>query len=424
MNVGSTPEIEVRSRKLVLGVVALVTATAAAAIWHGTEEARPHDTRAAVRVEPRTDGELAATLALADDVWSDRTEPGSPFVIVLAALHREQLRAIGVPHQVVIEDIDAAAEAERVRLAQRARASSGADWCTEYRDLDELNTHMDLLAKQHPALVSVHSLGSSVEGRPIRDLEISHGGKIRIVLDGGHHAREWISVMVPICIADWLVARHEHDPRVRKLLETVSFHIVPVVNPDGYHFSWTTDRYWRKNRRGGYGVDLSRNYRVGWGEGGSSGDRQSPNFRGEHAFSEPETRAFRELFERNTIAAHIDFHSFSQVIVYPWSHQRAEPPDRDQLAAIADRMTTAMYAAHGEQYKVRPGSSLQVGAGGTAGDWSYGVHGALSFLVELRPSSSSDGGFVLPPEQIVPTRDESLAGVLELAEWLVSHTGE
>jgi carboxypeptidase T len=302
--------------------------------------------------------------------------------------------------------------AERVRLAARA----SRDFYAEYRDLDELTARMDALAAAHPDLARVQTLGASVEGRPIRALEITHGGSIGVVVDGGHHAREWISVMVPMCIADRLVASYASDARIQRLLEADKLVIVPVVNPDGYRYSWDVDRYWRKNRRGGYGVDLSRNYSVGWGGAGSSERADSPNYRGEAPFSEPETRAMRQLFEREPVAAHVDFHAFSQVIVYPWSYRRDDPPDRAALAAIADRMSSAMMRAHGERYGVRGGADLQVGAGGTAGDWSYGEHGALSFLVELRPTNSEGGGFVLPPEQIAPTCDEGLAAVLEVAE--------
>jgi murein tripeptide amidase MpaA len=307
--------------------------------------------------------------------------------------------------------------AERIRLAGRA----SAEWFAEYRDNDEVNAYLDRLAARHPDLARVRLLGRSGEGRPIRAIEITNGGTLAIAIDGGQHAREWISVMVPVCIADRLARGYERDARIRRVVDAARFFIVPVVNPDGYHYTWTTDRYWRKNRRGGHGVDLNRNYSVGWGEAGSSDDPESPNYRGEHPFSEPETQAVRTLFEREVIAAHVDFHSFSQVIVYPWSHRRAEPPDRDKLAAIADRMSTAMSTAQGEPYAVRSGSELQIGAGGTAGDWSYGVHGALSFLVELRPSRRAGGGFLLPPDQIAPTCDESFAGVLALAEWMIEH---
>ena len=413
MNMESMRELAARPWTLALGAIALF------AVGVATSRTAAHDTRAAVRVEPRTADELAMTLALADDLWSENLSVRDPVVVVLARAGLEQLRASGVPARIVVDDIEAVARDERERLRHRVRDATGPGWYADYRDLDEINGRMATLAAAHPALVRLRSLGASVEGRPIRALEISHGGKLGIVLDGGHHAREWISAMVPICIADRLATAYDGDPRVRKILDAVRFFVVPLVNPDGYHYAWTVDRYWRKNRRGGYGVDLSRNYGVAWGQAGSSGDRGSPNYRGERAFSEPETQAVRGLFEHEDIAAHVDFHSFSQVIVYPWSYQRAEPADRDRFGAVADRMSTAMVAAQGKRYPIRPGSQLTVGASGTATDWSYGERGALAFLIELRPSSSADGGFVLPPEQIVPTCDESFAGVLALAESMV-----
>lgn len=398
----------------------LLCAVGAIAIWRSSS--RTHgDHRAAVEVEPRTADELALTLELSADIWSEQLAAGQPIVVVLTTAGLDALDARGVPHRILVDDIDEVAAQERMRLASRARgAAAAAGWFDEYRDLQEVSDYMDRLAARHPALASVRTVGVSGEGRPIRALAISRGGTIGIALDGAQHAREWISAMVPVCVADRLLARDADDPRVHKILDAVSFYVVPVVNPDGYAYSWTDDRYWRKNRRGGYGVDVNRNYGVAWGESGSSPDRASPNYRGEHAFSEPEARAMKALFDAESIRAHIDFHSYSQVILYPWSHQKAPPPDRDAFAAIADRMSSAIHAQHGEPYAIRAGAELASGIGGTLGDWAYGEHGARSFLVELRPKASRDGGFVLPPEQIVPTCDESFAAVLELAEWTIT----
>jgi carboxypeptidase T len=295
-----------------------------------------------------------------------------------------------------------------------------ADWFAQYRDLDEITAHMGELAAARPDLATASTLGTSIEGRPIRALAIGHGPAI--VVDAGQHAREWISVMAATCVADRLVTGYDRDPRIRHILDTTTIIVVPIVNPDGYHYTWTVDRAWRKNRRGGYGVDLNRNYPIGWGEADSSDDPNASTYRGERPFSEPETEAMRTLFQRERVVAHVDFHAFSQVIVYPWSHQRADPPDRDVFAAIADDMRTAMTAAHGQRYTVRPGSELRVGAGGTAADWSYATYGALAFLVELRPASRDDGGFELPPEQIVPACDEALAGVLAVGDWIAANS--
>ena len=53
--------------------------------------------------------------------------------------------------------------------------------------------------------------------------------------------------------------------------------ILPCLNPDGYRYSYTSERYWRKNRNtnGGSsckGVDLNRNYDIQWGLFGTSND--------------------------------------------------------------------------------------------------------------------------------------------------------
>ncbi|MGE0870363.1 MAG: M14 metallopeptidase family protein [Kofleriaceae bacterium] len=393
--------------------LALACAVTALATW--PLRSAPSPTRFAVAVEPRTDDELAIVTAMSLDTWSEHAGAGEPIVVVLTRDGIEALAARGISHEIVVQDIAAAASKERDRLAHRSRLASSDEWFSDYRDLEEVTAYLDRLVDRHPSLSAKRDLGASVEGRSIAALEIGRGGNQTIVLNGGQHAREWVSVMVPMCIADRILESHDRDPRLRRILDTVSFVIVPVVNPDGYVHTWTVDRYWRKNRRGGYGVDLNRNYDVGWGGAGSSPDRSSPNYRGEHPSSEPETQAMRSLFERANVAAHIDFHSYSQVIVYPWSYQRAEPDDRTAFEAIAARMSEALEARQGQPYAIRPGSQLKTGAGGTLGDWAYGATGALSFLIELRPANGP-GGFVLPPEQIVPTCEESLAAVLELAE--------
>ncbi|MBA3463391.1 MAG: hypothetical protein H0T46_25775 [Deltaproteobacteria bacterium] len=372
--------------------------------------------RVAIRIETSHARDRAAALFLTEDVWTEHAEPGSPLDVVVA---RSDLAQLNVPYRILVEDIDAAADAERARLADRRRVASGPTWFDDYRDVAEIDAFVDTLAAENASFVRAHSLGASHEGRPIHAIELSRGGPINIVLGGGHHAREWLSVMTPLCIADRIATgERDGDPRTRRILDAVTFVVAPLVNPDGYAYSWTTDRYWRKNRHGS-GVDLNRNYSVAFGGAGSSGDPASPNYRGERAFSEPETRAVRTLFE-GRVAAHVDFHAYSQVIVYPWSHQRADPPDRDKLAALADRMSSALVGTHGVRYAVRPGSTLTTGAGGTAGDWSYGERGALSFLIELRPASAREGGFVLPPDQIAPTCDEATAAMLSLAESLIT----
>lgn len=401
-----------------MAVVLSCALVAGIALWAAQRPAaQPTAERhAAVQVEPRNPEELAMTLDLSVDVWTEQVAADHPVIVVLGPEGLAALDARGVPHRIVVDDIHAVAEAERARLEQRTAAVASADWFAEYRDVQEVSDYLDVLGERHGPLANVRRFGASIEGWPIRAVEISRGGDIGIVLNGGQHAREWISVMVTMCVADRLLASQD-DPRIDNILDSVTFTIAPLVNPDGYAHSWNADRYWRKNRRGGYGVDLNRNYGVAWGQAGSGKTKRSQTYRGDHAFSEPETRAMRALFERAKPSAHIDFHSFSQLILYPWSHTAAPSADRDEFAAIADRMSSAIYAEHGHRYEIGSGAGLYK-ASGTFFDWAYGDQGALSFVIELRPARGR-GGFVLPPSQIVPTCEESLAAVLEVAEWMI-----
>lgn len=115
-----------------------------------------------------------------------------------------------------------------------------------------------------------------------------------IWIDGGIHAREWISPAVVTYLIDYLVENSEN-------LEA-DFYILPVINPDGYEYTFVSDRLWRKNKRkaghsGCFGVDLNRNFGYRWGGKGTSNDICHEIFAGSGPFSEPETDAIRNFFD-------------------------------------------------------------------------------------------------------------------------------
>src|SRR5690606_33568204 len=151
-------------------------------------------------------------------------------------------------------------------------------------------------------------------------LRIGAGSGTPILVNGTLHAREWIAAMVSTCVADRLVRDYDRDPQIRAFVDRTNLWVVPVVNPDGYQYSWSTNRYWRKNRRASHGVDLNRNFSVAWGGSGSSSNKAAQDYRGEHEFSEPESIAIRDLAKRERIALHIDFHSYGQMLLYPWDY--------------------------------------------------------------------------------------------------------
>jgi predicted deacylase len=371
---------------------------------------------AAVRVSEASPTLRAELLARAADVWSEH-EGEASLDVVLAPEDLAWLRAQDVALEVLVPDVQALAAAERERLESPAAAKppTPGEWFTEYRDLSTIHAHLDDLAALRPELASTETIGTSLEGRPLRAIRIRGRGERPkgILVDAGLHAREWISMMVGTCIADRLVRGYDHDERLRRFVDSTELVIVPVANPDGYVHSWRRDRYWRKNRRDGHGVDLNRNFGLAWGGEGSSGSRSSQVYRGAAPFSEPESEALRRLVDTGTFAAHVDLHSYGQLLLHPWSHTRERSREHAKLAAIAERMVSAIAEEHGERYRPMSGESLYP-ASGTMLDWAHGTHGMASFVIELRPRGGT--GFVLPPDQIVPTCDEGLAAVLALGE--------
>jgi len=372
---------------------------------------RTPPTRSAIRIDCTVAQHCTFAESLALDVWSEQRGPSLPLDIVVSSDSLPRLDAAHVPWQLLDPDIDATARAEAARL-HRPAAAQPADFFADYRDYRAITEHMTQLAAAAPDRVGVEGIGSTLDGRTIWALHIGPRNATPMLINGTQHAREWIAAMTTTCVADRLVREYDRDPAIKKFVDSTSLYVVPVVNPDGYQWSWSNNRYWRKNRRGGFGVDLNRNFSVGWGGRGSSGRQGAEDYRGEGAFSENESAALRDLAKRERIALHVDFHAYGQLLLYPWNYSPQQAKDRDRFAAIGDRMASAIYAQHEKSYKLMQGIELYPAAG-TMSDWAYGDANALSFTIELRPKMGR-GGFVLPPSEIKPTCDEGLAAVLAL----------
>jgi carboxypeptidase T len=117
----------------------------------------------------------------------------------------------------------------------------------------------------------------------------------------------------------------------------------------------------------------------------------------------------------------ITYHSFSQLILYPWGYTKKPAPDAFaglKMAEFAKKMQQLIHGVHGSTYRPQQSSQLYPTAGDTT-DWTYGEYGIPAFTVELRPDSVERGGFILPPEQIQPTFEENLPAAQEFIERLL-----
>jgi len=362
------------------------------------------------------------------EVWNCRIGVG-PLDVQVDDAGLAVLRGLGLRPEVLIDDVQAFTEAQLAEIEAR-RHLRDITWFQNYHTLSEIEAYVDGLVAAFPNLVTKITIGNSLEGRAIFGMRITGPGappdRPEILYNGCQHAREWISPATMMYVADQLANGYGSDTRITTLLDSVEFVIIPVTNPDGYEYTWvnSSTRLWRKNRRnngdGTYGVDLNRNWSVYWGGTGSSGITSDETYHGTSAFSEPESTALRDfaLAEPNLIA-HIDWHSYSQLILYPYGGDYVLPPEPD-LSLFVDLsagMRDEIYAVHGTSYQDIPSHELYLAAGDSS-DWFYDVRGVYSWGIELRPTTSVPG-FELPPDEIIPTGEEVMPAVLLMGETLI-----
>ncbi|KAL7286391.1 hypothetical protein TKK_0019344 [Trichogramma kaykai] len=334
------------------------------------------------------------------------------------------LRQRNIDYDVVIPDLQLAINQENpVRTPEEidelvGRNGHRMEW-DSYHRLEDIHEYMDYLANTYPQVCSVMSIGKSVQGRDLKVIRISRGlsNAPALWIDGGIHAREWISPAAVTYLIDYLV---EHSDQLQE-----DYYILPVVNPDGYEYTFRGDRLWRKNRanpqKGGscIGVDLNRNFGYRWGGMGTSKQPCREIYAGSGAFSEPETRAIKDFFQTSAanFQAYLTFHSYGQYILYPWGYDRRVPPDYKELEAVGRRMAEAMRLAGGanSHYTVGNSATTLYAAAGGADDWAKANQKIkYTYTVELRDRGQN--GFVLPAKYIKPTAEEAIAAVQVVAK--------
>lgn len=329
-----------------------------------------------------------------------------------------------ISHSVVVPDVFDLVEQERenmlLKKSRRKRAAGQMDW-TSYHDLDDIEGFLGWLNVTGGNNVHIASASTTAEGRPVLVVRITNpnttGPKKKIWIEGGIHAREWISPAV----TTYLMHQVALSPEWKDLLDVTEWYFVPVANPDGYQFTFSSNRarLWRKNRRdnGGLiarcrGVDLNRNWSLKWGVGASS-NPCSETYKGVEAFSEPETFGLQRMMNSiEDIDLFITFHSFGQTVLYPWGWTRDPPSNVKQLKGLAKKFANAVNEASGGQTEYELGGSgpLYGLASGATDDWAYGELGVpFSYTIELPDQGTY--GFLLPASRISSTVTETAAGV-------------
>jgi carboxypeptidase A2 len=360
------------------------------------------------------------------DFWTEPNRIGEP-VDVLVPPHKLNMfraRAANLDIPVVVRDdnIQRVIDEEFARLSKKeSKALDLNDW----NDFDTIETYLEDLEGNCAAGVTctLSSIGKTYEGRDMLLFKVSTGGadKQAVWLDSAIHAREWLAPATLLNILDRIATGS--DTAETDMRSKNDFYFLPVMNPDGYQYSFTAgNRLNRKNRAPNpgsscLGTDLNRNYDHMWGMEGVSKNPCSDIFCGSSGGSELETQAVQIEAARigNTIDGWITFHSYGYMWMHPWGNtvnnagfvcERAS--DHDDMFALADKTADAIEAVHNTRWARGTSCEVIYETTGATDDYVKAKQGIkYSVNPELRGNS-----FVVDASQIKLSYEEVWAGLV------------
>ncbi|XP_008305993.1 carboxypeptidase A6 isoform X2 [Cynoglossus semilaevis] len=391
------------------------------------------------RITPGNDEEVQVLKKVLSHMKVDFWQPNSVSMIhpnntvdvhvkhsLTQSLHAH-LKQRHIDYRVFISNLQKEIEKQTGHRSTRKRRSESEYDYEVYHPLQEIQSWMFEMNRTHPYLVHMFSIGKSYEGRPLYVLQLgkrSRPQKKAVWIDCGVHAREWIGPAFCQWFVKEAINSYKYDSVMRRLLNQLNFYIMPVFNVDGYHFSWTTDRFWRKTRSKNHkfhcrGVDANRNWKVKWCEEGASYHPCDDTYCGPFPESEPEVKAVAKFLRKHKkrVKAYISIHAYAQMLLYPYSYKYAAIPNFDCVESAAHNAVTALYSAYGVKYRYGPASTTLYVSSGSSIDWAYRNGIRYAFAFELRDTGYY--GFLLPETLINPTCTETTRAVKAIASGLL-----
>jgi len=337
----------------------------------------------------------------------------------------QKLKKEDIPYTIIIEDLEKELQEEQEELkANSFTYSNGFNYYT-YNRLDAIHAEVKRLASVHSDKASLFSAGTSFENRDLLAVKVSSGGAKPVIwIDGCIHAREWIACASVMNLLKQLL---EPEPmfasRVESVLAKYDLYILPVFNPDGYEYTHTTNRMWRKTRSDGTpckGADPNRNWDSHWGGAGTSGDPCSDIYRGKGPFSEIEVKQvankLTEIAHSVGLKSYWNIHAYSQLVLYPWSYTTRRAKDYQEINRVAQVFSDGIRKINGKYFKPGQPSRILYSVAGGSMDWTYEKLGVIySYAPEMRPTRYEPYGFRLPTRFIRPSETEFVNGILEAA---------
>ncbi|DAZ98935.1 TPA: hypothetical protein N0F65_001374 [Lagenidium giganteum] len=274
-----------------------------------------------------------------------------------------------------------------------------------WRTAEQVFEFIDALVAKNPKYITkIEGVTKTAEGRSVPAYKISTGSSAKkkaLYAQGLIHAREWSSgASVHYALAAFLDGINSNDASVMQIFEEYDWYIVPILNIDGFKYTWTKDRMWRKNRRAFtkngrtyYGVDLNRNFgpKEFFDKDGKSRNPNDEAYPGDKVLSEPESAGiFNFIKSIKGLAGTIDVHMYAQSVLRPFSNQGNEAPEPygSKMKALGDAVRDAIQEGSSVQYDSAPSFSGIYYSYGTFKDSMFLEMGNIaSFTLELEGDS-------------------------------------
>ncbi len=308
-----------------------------------------------------------------------------------------------------------------------------------YHSFDEpdngIKAQLYQIQAQYRKIAHLKVIGRSVQHRPILAMQLGPKSykrhkkppKPQVLFLATHHAREWVATEMGMRLIRYLAENYGKMEPVTHLLNSVEIWVIPMANPDGYEYTFTTERLWRKNLRDNDGdgeisladgVDLNRNFDAHWGldEEGSSSNPYSGTYRGPEPGSEPETQAVTRFIRAKDFKFILSYHTYGNLILYPWGWQVKTPSLDDPIfiaQAGTDDHPAIVDSLLQEGYDPGVGADLYI-TNGDFTDWCYDKAGIPAYTVEL----TKGYGFEFPDdeEMVQQVFEDNLPFALALAQ--------
>jgi hypothetical protein len=347
----------------------------------------------------------------------------------------EEIEKRGIDYKIIIDDLQPLVEEQMEDILARGPIVEGvgnadAFAINQYNTVDDIHAWMRTLPTRYPALnFRIFSVGNSHNGRQLLTVHLSSKNsraEKSVWFDGGIHAREWISPATVCYMLFTLCENYTNGVQeVVDLVDSLDIYVLPVFNPDGYAYTMSNDRMWRKTRRPNpgstcVGTDPNRNWNNHWSEQGVSFNPCAETYCGPNADSEIEVRQVSNhlvQLQRNPthpLVGYINFHAYSQLWLSPYGWRSQPTPDNTALQTLARTATIALYEWYGTSFTYGPIYTTIYPASGSSCDFTYDNGIKFSYAPELRPAGASPG-FLLPAIQIIPSGLETFEA---LKVWL------